>query len=111
MSHVYLLPKPLYVRELKRECFVPSEAGARPEVRDGIADPANCFRRVDKRPCLLRRWRGYLGAVQRREVEPECGIRENETTPGCAWAPLPREHRRSEERRVGKECRSRWSPY
>ena len=21
------------------------------------------------------------------------------------------EHRRSEERRVGKECRSRWSPY
>ena len=24
---------------------------------------------------------------------------------------LLREHRRSEERRVGKECRSRWSPY
>ena len=24
---------------------------------------------------------------------------------------LPQEHRRSEERRVGKECRSRWSPY
>src|SRR5256885_10411093 len=24
---------------------------------------------------------------------------------------LPREVRRSEERRVGKECRSRWSPY
>ena len=23
----------------------------------------------------------------------------------------PAEHRRSEERRVGKECRSRWSPY
>ena len=22
-----------------------------------------------------------------------------------------KEHRRSEERRVGKECRSRWSPY
>ena len=34
------------------------------------------------------------------------------------WAQLvigfldsPREARRSEERRVGKECRSRWSPY
>ena len=27
--------------------------------------------------------------------------------PGCA----ARVHRRSEERRVGKECRSRWSPY
>ena len=25
--------------------------------------------------------------------------------------PLVRQHRRSEERRVGKECRSRWSPY
>ena len=24
---------------------------------------------------------------------------------------MPRLHRRSEERRVGKECRSRWSPY
>ena len=26
----------------------------------------------------------------------------------CAWENLPL---RSEERRVGKECRSRWSPY
>src|SRR2546427_11423746 len=25
--------------------------------------------------------------------------------------PLPHRRRRSEERRVGKECRSRWSPY
>ena len=24
---------------------------------------------------------------------------------------LPKEYARSEERRVGKECRSRWSPY
>ena len=24
---------------------------------------------------------------------------------------MPEMHRRSEERRVGKECRSRWSPY
>src|ERR1035438_6043901 len=91
MSHVYLLPKPFYVRELKRECFVPSDAGERPEVRDGIADPANCFRRVDKGPCLLRRWRGYLGTVQRREFGPECGISEHETPPGRAWALLPRE--------------------
>src|SRR2546422_988395 len=28
-----------------------------------------------------------------------------------AAAPLMREQKRSEERRVGKECRSRWSPY
>ena len=30
-------------------------------------------------------------------------------TPADIWAKL--EARRSEERRVGKECRSRWSPY
>src|SRR2546422_7777773 len=27
------------------------------------------------------------------------------------WADVRREAKRSEERRVGKECRSRWSPY
>ena len=26
-------------------------------------------------------------------------------------APMPIDSKRSEERRVGKECRSRWSPY
>ena len=26
-------------------------------------------------------------------------------------SPFPRDKTRSEERRVGKECRSRWSPY
>src|SRR2546430_8245815 len=34
--------------------------------------------------------------------------------PGPWLAPMPQPHRRSsrsEERRVGKECRSRWSPY
>jgi len=34
---------------------------------------------------------------------------------GLLWLPrvflLPRVYGRSEERRVGKECRSRWSPY
>ena len=32
---------------------------------------------------------------------------------GCGWLvrPVGKEGRRSEERRVGKECRSRWSPY
>src|SRR5256885_16970340 len=32
--------------------------------------------------------------------------------PVATWGPLIERHvRRSEERRVGKECRSRWSPY
>ena len=30
---------------------------------------------------------------------------------GAAMAAKPTEGARSEERRVGKECRSRWSPY
>src|SRR6266542_5611335 len=41
-----------------------------------------------------------------------CASPNSETCPprgasGCAWAGRVR----SEERRVGKECRSRWSPY
>src|SRR5438874_12036810 len=34
-------------------------------------------------------------------------IKEIDTRTGGVWSPSPR----SEERRVGKECRSRWSPY
>ena len=30
---------------------------------------------------------------------------------GAPWRDIPSELCRSEERRVGKECRSRWSPY
>ena len=54
---------------------------------------------------------GYCLMVQDREVGA-LGI--TETSPGyfslgTAWQYL--EGIRSEERRVGKECRSRWSPY
>ena len=31
--------------------------------------------------------------------------------PGAALADVQSQNSRSEERRVGKECRSRWSPY
>ena len=34
-----------------------------------------------------------------------------ENVPGIAGFGKAVDHRRSEERRVGKECRSRWSPY
>ena len=33
------------------------------------------------------------------------------STPSCATTRSPARWTRSEERRVGKECRSRWSPY
>ena len=42
-----------------------------------------------------------------RAVQQEC--RDRSRMPSSAWAASPRT--RSEERRVGKECRSRWSPY
>src|SRR3712207_4893128 len=43
----------------------------------------------------------------------EKGIRANSVAPGPVWTPLipATMPERSEERRVGKECRSRWSPY
>ena len=37
--------------------------------------------------------------------------REGEATPAVMPAPVSTSPVRSEERRVGKECRSRWSPY
>src|SRR2546430_7694470 len=43
-----------------------------------------------------------------------CGLRSNswwECKPHDASSRSTRTPRRSEERRVGKECRSRWSPY
>ena len=43
--------------------------------------------------------------------KPDYGKREKSppelSSPRCAGCP----YKRSEERRVGKECRSRWSPY
>ena len=47
---------------------------------------------------------GHLSDTQRKQVSAELkGMREDGFDWGAAW--------RSEERRVGKECRSRWSPY
>src|SRR5256886_16371119 len=46
--------------------------------------------------------------------EPNHGGREQPTLlapPKCVHAKYEDDDERSEERRVGKECRSRWSPY
>src|SRR5205823_11831366 len=47
----------------------------------------------------------YLASWRRKATRTS-----NETTTALS-ADLNRVHTRSEERRVGKECRSRWSPY
>src|SRR2546430_14259605 len=46
----------------------------------------------------------------REPVEPDEIVRGFEIENG-RYVPLEEEDLRSEERRVGKECRSRWSPY
>ena len=45
--------------------------------------------------------------------EMDMGLRHNKTDKTDAYhlALIQRLYHRSEERRVGKECRSRWSPY
>src|ERR1022692_1010781 len=49
--------------------------------------------------------------VERRTAQYDYQAAHPQTAPSCG---IVREHQsatRSEERRVGKECRSRWSPY
>ena len=57
---------------------------------------------------------------RKRKLQEEACDYEIERTPTTRYEPdyeegltsaQAEEHRRSEERRVGKECRSRWSPY
>src|SRR6266571_5553865 len=45
------------------------------------------------------------------ELPPEEELEAMEAAEQAEQQPPPEEKQRSEERRVGKECRSRWSPY
>ena len=49
-----------------------------------------------------------IDAVNYRKHHPELTMAEVANNLGISLSSI---HRRSEERRVGKECRSRWSPY
>ena len=85
---------------------------ARPRARRGAGPPGPAA--ADRRPR-----RGALGPVPRPDPAPRPGHRvRGAHRPGDPARPPggdPRRRRRrltrSEERRVGKECRSRWSPY
>src|SRR5256885_16307027 len=70
--------------------------------RDGLATGARLCGRAppDARPAPARRCAG-----PRRPHRPAAGRAAHAGRPACL------DRRRSEERRVGKECRSRWSPY
>src|ERR1039457_6099911 len=89
-------------------------SGCAKEVSDSGANPSSVLRH---RTLLIHRiaeegqnraFRGYTGGIHERlgsEAQQARSVAEwaaNIKRDACA---------RSEERRVGKECRSRWSPY
>ena len=75
-------------------------------------------------PCGLSMLRSFEHSEKKGEKIPEIVCFEKQEDWGGLWNyswrtgsdqygdPVPNSmYRRSEERRVGKECRSRWSPY
>src|SRR3712207_9190337 len=58
--------------------------------------------------CTINRAPGIWQAIARPSVATTHGFLRNADTSASFAAPIP--PHRSEERRVGKECRSRWSP-
>src|SRR5258706_8120446 len=63
------------------------------------------------RRCIIAAARSAGGTCR---VSPRRGPQARAEASASGWRPpaaKPREPARSEERRVGKECRSRWSPY
>ena len=69
----------------------------------GLVDPREAGRKGGRTPRGAKRGAPYPGTVF--DVMDAAGMT------GPTWEPWRSVLRRSEERRVGKECRSRWSPY
>ena len=53
----------------------------------------------------------YIGELQKRADLKNDEIRKSVHIGHSTFNDLKKGQNRSEERRVGKECRSRWSPY
>ena len=67
-----------------------------------------------KKPMYLQHVNIYVRNAERSKewYEELLGLHTYEYRPGwAAFMSADEEQSRSEERRVGKECRSRWSPY
>src|SRR5256885_10934061 len=91
------------------------------QAEDGIRD----YKVTGVQTCALPIFRSRTGHPAWRRWGPYLSerawgtVREDYSSDGDAWAYLPHDHarsrayrwNRSEERRVGKEGRSRWSPY
>src|SRR6266496_2204281 len=101
-------PRPRYVRLLCRLFELPAEqlgvvedaeyAQLPEHSRDGLEDDD-----VERRD-FMQRMAALLSAAAVPVAQAEHAAQE-------PWRRLALALRRSEERRVGKECRSRWSPY
>ena len=73
-----------------------------------IEDPSNADTSLDRNYLRME----ILPRIMRRWPEAEASIAQSATWARAAADFIDDEaERRSEERRVGKECRSRWSPY
>ena len=59
----------------------------------------------------FEQWEGFEGRIWKEEVNVRDFIQKNYTPYDGDESFLAGPTERSEERRVGKECRSRWSPY
>ena len=60
----------------------------------------------------MKKYFFYLSMALVAFVVASCGLKGNHTSSGRPYELLVVvDAGRSEERRVGKECRSRWSPY
>src|SRR5687767_15482696 len=89
--------------------FFQAEDGIRDKLVTGVQTCALPIWRARGLRLSLRR----LRLRHRRELRPRDELRapRRRRGAGARGAALPPPPHRSEERRVGKECRSRWSPY
>src|SRR5574337_819490 len=73
---------------------------------DYTVEVRNRFKGLDLIECLMNCGRRFVTLYRRQGSKPSPWKRNAKKQNGCLRRPY-----RSEERRVGKECRSRWSPY
>jgi len=89
--------------------FLVAEAGTRYRVRirSEQGDEIEISSRKPQVIIPMSRWRQLLAANRGRKLFFDVCVRR----PDGQWTRYEPVVNRSEERRVGKECRSRWSPY
>src|SRR3712207_3143830 len=72
------------------------------------AGPRNYHAAMDEQEALRQRVRREQQLIERLRL---AAFRLEAAQQERTWAIVAAHQQRSEERRVGKECRSRWSPY